>query len=69
MMSISEFTKRNGICRSKVYEEIKSGRLTAVKVGIRTLIPLEAERAWRESLPRIVPSPPLQPAFAGLMAA
>ncbi len=69
MLSIDEFSGRNGICRSKVYEEIKVGRLIAVKVGRRTLITLEAERTWRESLPRIIPSPPLQPAFTGLMAA
>lgn len=68
MLSIIEFSERNGICRSKIYEEIKAGRLVAVKVGTRTLITYEAEQAWRDSLPRLVTSPPIQPAFAGLMA-
>jgi len=69
MLTIVEFSERNRICRSKIYEEIKSGRLVAVKAGTRTLITYEAEQAWRDSLPRLVTSPPIQPAFAGLMAA
>ena len=68
MLSIAEFSLRNGICRTKVYDEIRSGRLRAVKVGRRTLISLDAERDWRNSRPQW-PSPPSQPAFAGLMAA
>lgn len=69
MLSIVEFSERNCICRSKIYEEIKAGRLIAVKVGTRTLITYEAEQAWRDSLPRLITSPPIQPAFAGLIAA
>ncbi|MBS4005923.1 MAG: helix-turn-helix domain-containing protein [Afipia sp.] len=69
VLSIKDFCARNGICRSKVYQEIKAGRLKAVKVGRRTLILPEAEKEWRDSLPLSIPSPPLQPAFAGLMAA
>jgi len=50
--SISTFAERNQICPSSVYAEIRSGRLTAHKVGRRTLIFDNDERAWRESLPK-----------------
>ena len=68
MISIPEFTKRNSVGRSKVYAEIKSGRLKAVKVGRRTLISFEAETEWRNSCPQWLPSPPTQPGFCRLMA-
>lgn len=68
MLSVLEFSKRNGIGRSKVYEEIKSGRLKAVKVGRRTLILPEAEQEWRGNCQQWLSSPSIQPEFAGLMA-
>ena len=48
--SIREFCGRYGIGRSATYEEIRSGRLAAVKVGGRTLIMKEAAEAWARSL-------------------
>jgi excisionase family DNA binding protein len=51
--SISTFCERHDIGRSTVYEEIKKGRLRAVKVGRRTLITDEDERAWLASLPSL----------------
>jgi excisionase family DNA binding protein len=51
--SITTFCERNDVGRSTVYEEIKSGRLRAVKVGRRTLIREEDERAWLAALPSV----------------
>ena len=55
LLSIPQFAARNGICRTQVYHELNSGRLTARKVGRRVLITPEDERAWRDSLPRLRP--------------
>jgi excisionase family DNA binding protein len=49
--SIEDFCDRYGIGRTTVYEEIRSGRLKAVKVGRRTLVPEEAGKDWLRSLP------------------
>ena len=42
-----------GISRSKIYEEIRAGRLKAVKCGSRTLVPYASGEAWLNSLPEI----------------
>ena len=55
--SIPEFAQRNGIGRSTVYEEIKSGRLRALKVGNRTIITDEHGAEWRAALPELKTSP------------
>jgi hypothetical protein len=55
-MSIREFCNRNGIGPTKTYSEIKKRRLIAHKVGNRTIILPESERAWRNSLPVLVPA-------------
>ena len=48
--SIPEFLAAVPIGRTKLYEELEAGRLRAVKVGRRTLIPsTEAER-WLAEL-------------------
>jgi hypothetical protein len=49
--SLVNFASRHGISRSKVYGEIRAGRLTARKIGDRTIILAEDGKAWRESLP------------------
>lgn len=54
--SILEFCERFSIGRSKVYEEISSGRLVAHKLGRRTLITNTDAEAWLISLPRAVSS-------------
>lgn len=50
---ISEFCRRYGICRTKAYDEIGSGRLRAVKVGRRTLISHDAAESWLAALPQL----------------
>lgn len=50
--AILEFCRRYGVGRSKAYEEIRSGRLTAVKVGRRTLIKADDAERWLASLHR-----------------
>jgi excisionase family DNA binding protein len=49
--SISDFCQRYGVGRTTAYEEIKAGRLRAVKVGHRTLITVDDAEAWLKSLP------------------
>lgn len=48
-----QFAKRNGIGVTKTYEEINAGRLIARKCGSRTIITVDEERAWLQSLPKI----------------
>lgn len=50
---INESNDRLGISRTTAYEEIKAGRLKAVKCGTRTLIPMESALAWLDSLPSL----------------
>jgi excisionase family DNA binding protein len=42
--SIPEFVATYGVSRSAVYREIRDGRLKAVKVGRRTMIPDHRDR-------------------------
>jgi excisionase family DNA binding protein len=52
-LTVNEFCKSVGIGRTSFYAEIKAGRLIALKVGRRTIIPhVEAQR-WLISLPTI----------------
>jgi excisionase family DNA binding protein len=55
--SISAFCERFDVGRTKVYEEIKAGRLRAVKAGKRTLITDGAAADWVEKLPELLPKP------------
>jgi excisionase family DNA binding protein len=59
--SIPEACAAASIGRSALYEEIKSGRLRAVKSGRRTLITAESLRSWVENLPEITVSAPRKP--------
>jgi excisionase family DNA binding protein len=49
--SPDEIAQRNGLGRTTVFAEIKARRLIARKVGKRTVITRDDERAWLESLP------------------
>jgi len=52
-LSIIEFCKRYGLCRTKAYDELKSGRLRARKLGKRTLISTDDAENWFEQLPEM----------------
>lgn len=51
---IDSFAKLFSIGRTKIYEEIREGRLRALKCGRRTIITAQAADEWLQSLsPRI----------------
>jgi excisionase family DNA binding protein len=52
-MSIAEFCERYGPGRTKTYEELKSGRLRARKIGKRTVITEDDAEDWLQRLPVI----------------
>lgn len=52
-MSIDEFCSRYGPGRTKVYQELKSGRLRARKIGTRTVIVEDDAEEWLRHLPVI----------------
>jgi excisionase family DNA binding protein len=52
-MSIDEFCARYGPGRTKVYQELKSGRLRARKIGTRTVITEDDAEDWLQRLPVI----------------
>ena len=49
--SVESFADAHEIGRSKVYDEINSGRLKARKVDNRTIITSEDAAEWRANLP------------------
>ena len=52
-LNITQVMARLGICRDKVYSEIRSGRLIARKLGGRTLV-LESDlEKFLQSLPQL----------------
>jgi excisionase family DNA binding protein len=51
--SIAVFCERYDVGRTCAYEEIKAGRLKALKVGRRTLITEESAEAWLKNLPAV----------------
>lgn len=44
---INEFSRAYGICRTKVYQQIKAGKLKPFKCGRVTLISVESAEAWQ----------------------
>ena len=56
-MSIAEFCETYGPGRTTAYEEIKSGRLRARKVGKRTIITDDDAEDWLQRLPVIEVAP------------
>jgi hypothetical protein len=52
LLSIESFCERNAIGRSQFYIEPNAGRLVVHKIGRRTVVLPESERAWRNNLPK-----------------
>jgi hypothetical protein len=50
--TIPEFAQWARIGRTRVFEEIKAGRLAAVKCGARSLIRMSDAKAWLDNLPK-----------------
>jgi excisionase family DNA binding protein len=48
--TIKDAVKLTGMSRTRLYEELKNGRLVAKKVGRSTLIPHESLEAWLDNL-------------------
>jgi hypothetical protein len=51
MSAVEEVAARNRIPRTRIFEEIRYGRLVAVKIGRLTRIRREDEATWRATLP------------------
>ena len=51
-VSIDDACRILGIGKTKLHEEINANRLTARKVGAKTLIPTKQFPGWLENLPR-----------------
>ena len=52
-MTINELIAASGVGRTKVYEQIRGGRLVARKCGRRTVILASDARDWLRNLPRL----------------
>jgi hypothetical protein len=50
-LTIAAVTARYGISRTRVFAEIKAGRLEARKAGRATLVAVESADAWYQDLP------------------
>jgi excisionase family DNA binding protein len=50
-MSVEEAAKAAGVGRTLLFEEIRKGRITARKVGRRTIIMTDELDAWLKALP------------------
>jgi hypothetical protein len=48
-----EFQKTYRIGHDKFYQEIKAGRLRAVKIGTKTIVLPQDRQAWEATLPAI----------------
>jgi excisionase family DNA binding protein len=52
-LTVTEFCQTFNVGRTFFYQEIKSGRLTAVKAGTKTLILKPEAARWARSLPKL----------------
>jgi excisionase family DNA binding protein len=52
-LTIKEFCDAYRLCREKAYQEVRTGRLRAVKLGRKTLILRADAEAWAASLPEL----------------
>jgi excisionase family DNA binding protein len=51
-LSVGEAAKAAGVGRTLLFEEIRKGRLTARKVGRRTIVTIDDLDRWLEALPK-----------------
>ena len=51
LFTINDFKTWSRLGRTKIYELIKNGELSAIKVGCRTYIPVDAAKSWLEAQP------------------
>ena len=51
--AIKEICRAYGICRETVYNEIRHGRLRALKLGKKTIILKSDAENWAASLPEL----------------
>ena len=49
--TLDEAVKLTGLGKTRLYEELNTGRLKAVKIGRRTLIPHDSLQDWIKTLP------------------
>jgi predicted DNA-binding transcriptional regulator AlpA len=52
-LSVKQFCAAYGICRQTFYDEIKRGRLKAVKLGAKTMVLKADADSWAASLPEL----------------
>jgi len=55
LIPVREYCRSRGIGTTTLYKLLNEGSLVAVKVGSKTLITAESDRAWRASLPTYQP--------------
>ena len=51
--AVREFCARYSICRATFYDEVKRGRLRAIKLGRKTIVMRADADAWAASLPEL----------------
>jgi excisionase family DNA binding protein len=51
--AVREFCARYGICRDTFYEEVRRGRLRALKLGKKTIVLKVDAESWAKSLPAL----------------
>ena len=59
LLTVPDFCGATGLGRTSVYHLLKTGALTAVKVGRRTLIRREDMEMWKAGLASYKPQSPL----------
>jgi hypothetical protein len=64
--SLENFARRHSIGLRTVYSEISAGRLTARKIGRRTVIAIDDARAWMDQLPKVQPRAVAEPVAGGV---
>jgi excisionase family DNA binding protein len=53
-LTLKDFCDAYRLCREKAYQEIRAGRLRAVKLGRKTLILRADAEGWAASLPELL---------------